>query len=294
MQTLKYLAVFLCFLLSEVLLSQSKDSVLSDLMFYGDVMVNASRADSRSRAESAFYEGFRRYLADHPNWTEQSAQLPWVTVVTPPDSAFRVVTWQVEGEDTYLYRGFVQFRGNQQPIVELRDTRPLNSEYASYGPAQWYGAIYYGIEPFKTSTGNVAYVLLGFNAYNRQLNQRVADVLLVEEENLTFGSPVFWVDSTRTELRSRVLIEYADAAAGTMRFDREKRMIIYDNVIPVDTPEGPTLVPDGSYFGYQYANGQWELVNKVFTLKLDAPPGGRPKEEIQRDIFGNPRSKREK
>jgi hypothetical protein len=79
-----------------------------------------------------------------------------------------------------------------------------------------------------------------------------------------------------------------------MRFDREKRMIIYDNVIPVDTPEGPTLVPDGSYFGYQYANGQWELVNKVFTLKLDAPPGGRPKEEIQRDIFGNPRSKREK
>jgi hypothetical protein len=264
-------------------------------MFYGDAMVNASRADTRVRAESAFYLEFKKYLSQNPDWTRQSFSMPWVTVITPADSTFQIATWQVEDEDTYRYRGFVWYgTGNQQSIFELKDTRPLNSEYTSYGPGQWYGAIYYGVQPFKTREGGSAYMLLGFNAYNSQLNQRVAEILLIDKENLTFGSPVFWTDSTMTELRNRVIVEYADAAAGTMRFDRDKDMLIYDNVIPVNTPEGTTLVPDGSYYGYQYHKGMWEIINKVFTLKVDTPPGGRAKEETQRDLFGKPVRKREK
>src|SRR5690606_30475383 len=153
-----------------------------------------------------------------------------------------------------------------------------NSESATYTPEQWYGGLYYGIQPFTSHDGKEAYVLLGFDAHNTRLNRRVADILWFDGEKATLGMPVFWADTLGQTFRNRVIVEYSDAAAATMRFDREKQMLIYDHLIPIQTPEGPAMVPDGSYHGYQYNNGYWELINKVFNLKLDEPPGGRPKE----------------
>ncbi len=275
-------------LLGTRLWGQLDSAVTRDLSFYGDVMVNASSPMHRQYAADMFLTKIKSCIAEAPA-IGYLRTLPWITVIAPVDSSFSIVTWEVEEETQYRYFGYIVFpAASKRPPIELVDTRPLNSEYATHTPEQWYGALYYGIEPFKRSDGRNAYVLLGFNAYTPRLNQRVADVLVLNDREATLGLPVFWSDSTGTELKSRLIIEYADAAAGTLRFDREKHMIIYDNVIPIDTPEGTTMAPDGSYHGYVCRNGVWQFIDKVFHETQDTPPGGRPKEQTPRDLFGRP------
>jgi hypothetical protein len=161
----------------------------------------------------------------------------------------------------------------------------LNSEDAPFDPTTWYGAIYYGIQPFKTEERQDAYLLLGFNAHTSNLNQRVAEVLSFSGNDVELGLPVFATENS-TEKKHRVIVEYSDAAYGTMRFDRDNELLIFDHIIPVDTPEGPALVPDGSYHGYKYRKGEWEFVDKVFNTVVDEPPGGRPAQKEQKDLFG--------
>jgi hypothetical protein len=204
--------------------------------------------------------------------------------VTPTDSLFRIITWQVEEAEEFRYSGFLQpMKMAGLALTELKDSRALKSEYALHDPGSWYGALYYGIQPFKTTDGQDAYLVLGFNAHTKQLNQRVADVMVWNGNTVTFGMPVF---SDSSEVRSRIILEYTDAASATMRFDREKELLIYDHVITIETPEGPALVPDGSYHGFQYRKGLWHFIDTVFNIKVDQPPGGKPKDAVKRDLFG--------
>lgn len=266
----------------------AQTSVESDLAFYGDAMTNASVPEHRERAGKMFYELFPEYLSANRHSMMLPESLPWVLQVVPTDSSFRVISWQIDGAQGPQYYGFIVPGDPGADIIPLQDNRPLAGETASYSAEHWYGAIYYGIQDFRTSDGRTAYVVLGFDAHSPQSNRRIADVLSFSANEVSFGMPVFWADTLGQEYKNRVIVEYSDAAAATMRFDREQEMLIYDHVIPINTPEGPTFVPDGSYHGYRYRSGKWELVNKVFNLIMDEPPGGRLKEQVKKDLFGRP------
>jgi hypothetical protein len=196
-----------------------------------------------------------------------------------------VITWQVEEADgVFSYHGFVQWAsGNPSPPLELHDTRPLKSESGVFTPETWYGAVYYGIQPFETKDDQTAYLILGFNADNAEFNQRVADVLQIDGQNVLFGMPVF-IDTAA--VRNRIILNYSDAGRATMQFDREKNMMIYDHVITITSPSGPVVVADGSYHGFEWKKGEWHFINNVFTLIMDEPPGGKPAESVKRDLFG--------
>jgi len=291
MKTIPALLFFLAVFLR--LCAQDGSSNQQSVSFYADAMVNSERAEHRIQAAHEFYHQFKDFLTSTESWRNGFGDLPWITVLTPPDSMIRVITWQVEEEDSYRYYGFIQFapKAEKAPL-ELIDSRPLKSEYALHHQDQWYGAIYYGVQPFRTPDNTVAYLLLGFNAYTPRLNQRVADVLTIRDSSVTLGMPVF-KENDSTEVKSRIIVEYADAASAIMKFDREKEMLIYDNVIPINTPEGTTLVPDGSYHGFSYQAGTWRFTDKVFDTISEEPPGGRPKQATKRDLFGREIEKKE-
>ena len=267
---------------------------LTDISFYADVMVHASKPVHRMRAATEFLRLFKDYLNTPESSANTFKDLPWLTVVTPQDSTFRIITWQVEEDlQTFRYYGYIQFLSRiDHPPLEFRDTRSLTSEYASFDQGTWYGAIYYGIQPFKTQDKTDAYLLLGFNAHTPTINQRVAEVLILQSSGATFGSPVF-NPTDSTEVKSRIILEYTDVASATMRFDREKELLIYDHVIPITTPEGPALVPDGSYHGYRYTNGMWHFIDSVFNIIMDEPPGGREPQKEKRDLFGREMKKKD-
>jgi hypothetical protein len=266
--------------------AQDVSADLRDLSFYADAMIHASVPAHRMRAAGEFYRLFKSYLGTPAGASDAMKDLPWLTVVAPPDSLFRVITWQVQETENFRYYGFIQdMKDPDHSFVELTDTRPLNSESALYDQASWYGAIYYGLQPFRTDEKEEAYLMLGFNAHTNTQNQRVADILRINDSGISLGLPVFVLNDS-SEIKSRIILEYSDAASATMRFDREKELLIYDHVIPINTPEGPALVPDGSYHGFRYRKGMWHFVDSVFNVIVKDPPGGKAPEKEKRDLFG--------
>lgn len=266
------------------LLAQSE--LPSDLSFYGDVMVHASQPDNRKRASAEFHRLFSQYLKTPESKYSALTNLPWVTVIAPADSTFRIITWQVEEEvQKYSYYGFIQHLKADQPPSELKDARSLNAEFGTFDQNTWYGAIYYGVQSFQTQSGSDAYMVVGFNAGDEQVNHRVADILTLDEMMVKLGMPVFVNDSLQ-ETKDRIILTYSDAGSATMRFDREKELLIYDHVIPINSPTGLLLVADGSYHGYKNDKGMWHFIDSVFNVIMEEPPGGRPPETTKRDLFG--------
>lgn len=263
-----------------------------DLVFYADIMVHAARPEHRMRAADSFHHYFKDRLHEATALTRLFSEMPWIVVVAPDDSSFQIVTWQVQERESARYYGYILFRDERAPVA-LRHTRTLRSELAPYDQDTWYGALYYGIQSFRTSGGSSAWVLLGFNAADGTKNQRVADILTMDNGSIRFGMPLFESPHKGEEPRSRILLEYAEAASATMRFDRDRSMLIYDHVIAIQTPQGPALVPDGSYHGYVLKKGSWQFVDDVFENAPNTPPPGTGKERQNRDLFGRDIGKRD-
>lgn len=271
----------------------SQDVPDHDLYFYADVMVNASSAEHRKLAADQFQTLFLQALEDTSSLREDYDSLLWVSRVIPEDGAFRLFSWQLmESPDTYKY--FAVLQKADGTLIRFEDNRPVVNgfELGEYDHTLWYGALYYGVFPFRYGRED-AYILLGYHGNTALTNQKYADVLILKDDRAVLGAPVFVkkLDEGGEERRNRIMIEYADAAAGRIQFDREKELIVFDHLITIFS-EGPDKgavpVPDGSYEGYQLKGKEWIYVEKVFNQVMDKPPREKPVLEGRngRDLFG--------
>ena len=272
---------------SVLTLAQTPDSTLQELAFYADAMTNTTNKAHRNRAGDIFRREFIKSLGQDNSFEASYDSIVWIRGLMSPDSTWRIFTWQVEqAEGRFNYYGLMQFGSGD--LIQLQNTRRLNSEYASYDQNTWYGAVYYGIEGFEMEDGSEAYILLGFNAKDDKTNIKVADVMTYRDGRLTFGAPIFSVpvEGREDDVKSRLIIEYADASVGRIQFDREKNRLIYDHVIVIDGgPEGPVYVPDGSYHAFEYKNRKWKYIDKVYNQSVEEPPGeGLKRDDL--DIIG--------
>ncbi len=263
-----------------------------DMYFYADVMINASNAQHRKFAADEFHKSFIETLRDSASLNMSFDSLKWVSKVAPEDGAFRLFSWQLK-EDKDNFKYFAVLQKADGSIIEFKDTRPvLNGfELREFDHNTWYGALYYGVFPFKYKK-QTAYILLGYNGHNSVTNQKYADVLLLEGDKAVLGAPVFVKKLEKDEeRRNRIMIEYADAAAGRIQFDREKKMIVFDHLITIfaEGPgQGAVPVPDGSYEAYELKGKEWVYIEKVFNQVMDKPPREQPVLEGRegKDLFG--------
>ena len=72
-----------------------------------------------------------------------------------------------------------------------------------------------------------------------------------------------------------------------MNYDPDLDMIVFDHLISeTDEPEKKnTYIPDGTYEGFKWQNGQWLHVDKIFDFQLQ--DGQFPTDEKIRDEEGN-------
>jgi hypothetical protein len=90
-----------------------------------------------------------------------------------------------------------------------------------------------------------------------------------------FGGPFFSIPSddikTSGSRQARFAIEYKKDGKARMNYDKDLDMIVYDHLISETNEQGKpyTMVPDGDYQGFKWANGKWVLVDKVFDFKLE-------------------------
>ncbi len=227
------------------------------------------------------------------------SRLKSISIQYPPDSTFRIFTWQLDrGDGTFRQYGAIQMRAQELVLHPLIDRSHQMDwpEELTLSPEQWYGAIYYHIEPFQGPNGQPMYVLFGFDTHRPYQHRKVADILWFDSTTGKpyFGAPVFVKESESEPLtRHRIVLEYWAEAAIRLNYDSQLELIIFDFLQPVSKylpGQGKILtwIPDGTYEGFRLgADGLWHHIPKVFHQTLERPPLEiQTNSKHRRDLFG--------
>ncbi len=241
-------------------------------------IVNGKDAAVRFRSDSNFTRILVRALIQEKSFSFPFDSLKTISKLYSPDSSFRIFTWQVVKDDDYCrQRGFIQMRkpnGNQK-FIPLRDASEFTEADAdTIANHQWWiGAVYYRIIE-NEYLGKKYYSLLGYDENNIRTTKKLIDVLWFDDKGVPmFGLPSafsFAKDSVPKPAVARYLLEYKKDGRARVQYDEEMNMIIFDHLISESNEPGKvyTLIPDGDYEGFQWTNGQWLHIDKVFDFKL--------------------------
>lgn len=264
------------------------------LRLFSDSMINAVSPAVRFRSDSMFIRGLVRALK-----TKHSFHYPFDSLLTisrlyAPDSSFRIMTWQLKKDEyVYLQKGAIQLKtaNGELKLYPLFDYSMYTSKPGDSvrGNNNWIGAIYYRIV-MKQHNGKKFYTLMGFDDFSVSSNKKWIEVLTFNErQEPVFGGPYFSYkeDTAKKPVQQRYSMEYKKEANTLMNYDPELDMIVFDHLISeTDEPEKKnTYIPDGSYEGFKWKNGQWVHVDKVFDFQLQ--DGQFPVDDKLRDEQGN-------
>lgn len=283
-----FLFLFLIFSYNSTIAQSIEEKVLIEK---GKLMLGLHEYDTLSQAYSEFSSLFKKELAKPGSFFNKYDSLIYVSFLYPPDSSFRIITWQgTLSESKYAYNGCLQTK-DTLIVFKSREGYFNNSGFSNLqlNTANWYGCLYYSIKPFLHNK-QVHYVLFGFNQPGYTTKRKIADILSFDHGVPVFGKAVF-CNKKGENCLSRVWIEYAANSSARLNFDEQYNMIIYDHLIKGANPEfnGQMInMTDGSYEGYRLRkNGTWEHIDMVWHDKQSEPPTDKPKAaEKKRNIFG--------
>jgi hypothetical protein len=232
----------------------------------------------RMRSDSQFIKTFIRGLQVKNSFYYPFDSLEGVAKIYAPDSTFRIYTWNLAFDEYYSrQRGAIQFRtkDGSLKLVPLRDyseftEKPMDSVRTA---RNWIGAVYYNI--VKTDyNGKNYYTLFGFENSSQRTNMKWIEVLTFNAKNEpVFGGPFFSFaeDSIKRPVQYRYNMEYKKEARAVIEYDAEQKVIIVDHLISEsDEPENKwTYVPDGDYEAFEWKNGKWMHIDKLYNFKLE-------------------------
>ena len=245
---------------------------------FGYEIINGKDAAVRFRSDSTFTKILVRAIIQNKSFQFPFDSLTTISKIYSPDSSFRIFTWQVVKDDDYCrQKGFIQLRNpiSNQKFIPLRDYSEFTSADTDTiaDNMAWIGAVYYRII-LKEHLGKKYYTLLGYDENNTRSTKKWIDVLSFAEN----GAPVFGLpaafsyakDSVAKPDLNRFLLEYKKDARARVQYDEEMDMILFDHLISETNEPNKryTYIPDGDYEGFQWKNGQWLHIDKVFDFKL--------------------------
>ena len=257
-----------------------------ELAFFADVMINADDPSHRAFAAEKFDDGFNEALQKPNSFDDSFENLQWISIQYPSDSSFRIFSWQIESsEDEFLFYTILQDSQGNTFAVDGKRGRSNLGEGDIVSWSDWSGALIYGILPIG-SEGE--YTLLTYRQRDKYTKVKTIEVLYKENDEWVLGKPVFQIQEDRDEYKNREIMEYSADSPTNLTFVKESNRIVYDNLIAVMgriPGQGPTQVADGSYKAYQYDNGRWTNIDKLFDQVLERPPRAGLNER-SRDLFG--------
>jgi hypothetical protein len=189
-----------------------------------------------------------------------------------PDGSFNIFNWNIPREDgTQQYFGFIQHKNvktKQTDLFTLQDKSAeiKNAEMQSLDCKKWFGALYYQIIENKAGK-TTYYTLLGWDGNNNLTWKKLIEVLYFDKDGVPhFGEAIFHMGKLP---KKRIIFEFRAEMIMALRYNEEKKMIIFDNLVP-EAPEGKgiyeTYVMDGSYNGLVFKKGLWQFQEDVNAL----------------------------
>ena len=231
----------------------------------------------RMRNDSLFVRTLVRSLQVKNSFYYPFDSVQGISKLYSPDSTFRIFSWSISYDDFYSrQRAAIQFKtpDGSLRLVPLRDFSEFtnNPTDSIRSKDNWIGAVYYNI--IKTEYGGRNYyTLFGFDDNNVRSSKKWIDVLTFDNKNLPVfgGNFSFEKDTAKRAPQKRFFIEYKKEASTLVNYDADMNMILVDHLISESNEDDKpyTLIPDGDYEGFEWKNGKWLHINKVFDQKLE-------------------------
>ncbi len=281
-----YLVIFYFFIFqtTSAVSQKSLAEMESELAFHADVMSNATISKHRVTAMIEFNALFEKAIQSKNSYDYSFDSLKWISKKMPADQSFKIYTWEVQANTgDYRYFGWIQTKSGQafQLINDFKNAEGLAVE--EYTCENWLGSFYYNLMEGATTSGQKYYLLFGLNRYSLYDNVKLIDVLFFSKEGKPyFGLPIFSKSETTAEQSqylNRLVYKYASDAHMTLNYNPGMEMIMVDNLVRRMSRipgQVETMVPDGSYVGYQLRNGYWARVDKIATEVMDEAPRPKP------------------
>ncbi|MBK7873868.1 MAG: hypothetical protein IPJ74_26050 [Saprospiraceae bacterium] len=296
--------ILLCLGFGISLNAQSKDKLSEEnwntihtwedtLAILGYAVVNDSIEDYRFAACRNMIQTLVKALKTENSFQYPFERLKTVSIQYPQDSSFRIFTWQLYvDKDDYRYYGAIQMNTPELKLYPLIDRSALvtNVEQSELTPDNWYGSLYYTLKECKGPNGKY-YLLFGFDGYEFFRKRKIVDVLTFKDGKPVFGAPVF-VHQEKGKpsiTKKRLFLEYSAETSVRLNYDEALELLIFDHLIPMEGThgQGPVMVPDGSYEGYEYEKGLWKYQTMVLHQVMEEAPRPYPiLDEREKNILG--------
>lgn len=273
----------------ESFLQQKEDS----LKHYSLDLIQAINPENRFKADSLFTKMFVRALKTNGSFYYPFDSLETISKLYPPDSSFRIFTWQMVINDNIIRQhGAIQMRTRDgslklYPLIDKSDVT-INIADTIGNNKGWMGAVYYRIIQTKSGNQNY-YTLLGYDENNIRSNRKIIEVLNFVNDEPEFGGRFFSFENDAVKLPtlSRYIMEYKKSTGARLTYDENLGMIVFEHLESESSEPKKkwTLIPDGDYEGFKWSNDKWVHVEKVFNQIT--PEGKEPLPSPVKDANGN-------
>jgi len=242
--------------------SQQKElsSVLVNL--YDRILFTVSDTE-RARLNDSIALIIEGYASSDSVFTHRFSNLRFLGQILSSDSRIKMITWNVMlREGTNIYNLYVirkgkRSEGNQVYRLTGKHMPDPPESDRQYSADDWYGALYYAIEPCKKD-----YVILGLDFGGMLVSRKIIDVLsFTVDGKIVFGKDLFMRGN---EKRYREILEYSTQSSVSLRFNTPK-LIIFDHLASFSTgEENKELLGAGvSFDGFTCKKGKWIFIKGV-------------------------------
>ncbi len=270
---MKAVSIFLLCLLSISVFCQ-KDTLIANrekrLAFYLNNLRSSVTNQDKINANNRFKEYLLETIQYPASYDFSFVTLSSLGIITSPDNAFKLYSWNVEMEDAsnrffcYLVRKGKRNQKNKViEFLEKTSISPKSQEVLTEN--NWYGSLYYKIIPMDKGSKKT-YTLLGWRSNGTLSHSKLIDVISIHGTHVKFGDLVF---KNKRELNRRVCFEYSKKSMMSLKYEANFERIIFDHL----SPESPSMngfyeyyVPDMSHDAYLYEDGKWVLHEDVIGV----------------------------
>ena len=205
-----------------------------------------------------------KYVESERILDHRFTDLRYLGQILSSDSRLKIITWNLNLTDgTNKYFCYLIRKGNKGKSNQVFKLTGVNMDEppsinTTYSEDNWYGALYYAVQPFRYKR-ETYYILLGLDYTNLLVSTKIIDVLtFTEEGGIIFGKECFIKGD---EKRFRELLSYSSDGVATLRVHNRKS-IIFDHLVPVsqvrqNSPE--YYVPEFSFDAYILKKGMWRF-----------------------------------
>lgn len=228
-----------------------------------DRIVFSSSETEKLRLNDSIRLIVESYAASDSVFTTTFTGLRYLGQITSSDKRIKIITWNLLLHDgtnyyyCYLIRKGKRSEGNRVYVLTGSHLPEPAASDKQYAPDNWYGALYYAIEPCRKD-----YIILGLDFGGRMESRKIIDVLsFTPGGDMILGKDLF---ARQNQKRFREVIEYSSQSVVSLRFDNP-RLIVFDHLAAFSSgdEEKLSLGAGVSFDGYEFKKGTWNFITGV-------------------------------